>query len=84
MLLLHNNKLCGDIPLSLVNLNKIKTSDPEKIAWFKKESDWAKNLKPCQEIIEFADNADEWSTTTLVSIATGSAIVIGLLVLFLL
>jgi len=57
-LYLNNNKLCGDIPLSLMNLKKIiylnlnnnhlMTSNPILIAWLNaKDSTWAENQTPC-------------------------------------
>jgi len=54
---LNNNKLCGDIPQSLMNLsifslslgaNHLTASDPKLIAWLNdKDSTWAENQTPC-------------------------------------
>lgn len=63
--------------------NHLTASDPKLIAWLKaKDSTWAENQTTCTPTTEFTDDADKWSTTTLIAI--GSAIAIGLAFLFLL
>jgi len=88
---LSKNNLCGDIPLSLLNLNEIHSidlqnnhltaSDSQVMAWLKaKDSVWVENQTKCISLTELTDNADKWSTTTLISI--GSAIVLVFLFLY--
>jgi hypothetical protein len=76
-LYLDNNNLSGPIPKSLINLNNLE------------DLYVSKNKFSCDEIPSSLINpkdctTDKVSTTTLISIAIGSAITIGLVFLFLL
>ena len=96
---LSKNNLCGDIPLSLINLSEINSidlqnnhltaSDPKLMTWLKaKDSAWVENQTECGiELTDDADKSDDankLSTTTLITIGSAAIAIIGLAFLFLL
>ena len=84
VLSLSNNQLSGPIPKSLVNLKNLGKDDDSGKDYLYVSG----NKFSCDEIPSSLNPKDcplkKWSTTTMISIATGAAITIGLALLFLL